>query len=413
MEQYAVWEGFMADLEKKVATIRKKCAKYGCEFHFAKVGEEIREVEDHTRIDPTTGKPLMVKCKFIICEAEGTAQVNGWEFVAAVEHTEKGNIFHKAMTDVAIPMRYRTSDTYCEHCKTRRERKGTCLVMNTETGEFKQVGDNCLKDFTHGMSASWAAYMASLKTIFKEIEEKPVSGWGWRERYYDTREFLQYTAETIRLFGFAKSDSSTSTRGRVQDFFDVDHGNTFYWLPDEVRRVRNLMESVGFNPDSTEAKQMVEDALTWLDGQEANNDYLHNLKVAVSLDDTTSSNFGLLVSLFPTWDRELETEAQRKADAEAGKTSKHVGKVGDRLTIEIESIKCLTSWESCYDGYHTTTTYLWKIVGKDGNVYTWKTSHWLNEDKAPAEIKGTVKEHKTFRDVKQTDITRCKVTKGG
>ena len=58
MEQYAVWEGFMGDLEKKVATIQKKCNKFGCEFHFAKVGEEIREVEDSTRIDPTTGKPL-------------------------------------------------------------------------------------------------------------------------------------------------------------------------------------------------------------------------------------------------------------------------------------------------------------------------------------------------------------------
>ena len=89
---------------------------------------------------------------------------------------------------------------------------------------------------------------------------------------------------------------------------------------------------------------MVEDALTWLDGQEASNDYLHNLEVAVSLADITSSNFGILVSLFPTWDRELEKEAQRKADAEAGKASEYVGKVGDRLTIEIEAIKCLTSW---------------------------------------------------------------------
>ena len=30
-------------------------------------------------------------------------------------------------------------------------------------------------------------------------------------------------------------------------------------------------------------EKMVEDALTWLDEQEASNDYLHNLKVAASL----------------------------------------------------------------------------------------------------------------------------------
>lgn len=413
MERYAVWEGYMADLEKKVATIQKKCNKYGCEFHFAKVGEEIREVEDTTKDDYKAlfGHYPVVNCKFIICEAEGTAQVNGWQFVADIEHTEKGNIFHKALTDVEIPVRYRTSDTYCEHCNTKRIRKGTYLVMNTETGEFKQVGHNCLMDYTHGMSASWAAYMASLRAIFEEVEEKPVGGWGWHERYYHTEEFLHYTAETIRRFGYTKSNNGTDTKSRVQDFFDVDHGNTLYWTQENIDKVRDLMQSVGFDAESAEAKQMTDDALTWLENQEATNDYLHNLKVVTALDYTTSNRFGLLVSLFPTWNRELEAEAKRKAEAEAGKASEHVGKIGDRLTVAVESVKCLTSWESCYDGYHTTTTYIWKIVGKDGNVYTWKTSHWFDEDRAPAEIKGTVKEHKIFREVKQTELTRCKVTK--
>lgn len=101
MERYSIWEGFMNDLEKKVAKIQRKCSKFGCDFHFAKVGEEIREVEDFTRKDPETGKaPMKIKCKFIVVEAEGTAVINNWKFVASVEHTENGNIFSKAMTDV-------------------------------------------------------------------------------------------------------------------------------------------------------------------------------------------------------------------------------------------------------------------------------------------------------------------------
>jgi hypothetical protein len=411
MERYSVWEGFMGDLRKKVASIQKKCNKFGCEFHFAEVGEEIREVPDYTRKNPLTGKePLMVACKFIICEAEGKAVVNGWEFVASVEHTEKGNIFHKAPTAIQIPERYRTSDTYCEHCNSHRHRKGTFLVVNTETGEFKQVGNNCLMDFTHGMSASYAAYMASLKTIFQEAEEKPVGGcWGWGHRYYETEEFLRYTAETIKHFGFSKSNDSTSTKSRVMDFFNVAHGNTRYWEQKEIDRVRDLMDQVGFNPESDEAKEMVEKALTWISNQEATNDYMHNLKVVTSLDYTDEGKFGLLVSLFPTWDRELEKEAQRKAEAERGAASEFVGKIGDRVTVEIEAVKCITSWESCYNGYSTTTTYVWKIVGKDGNVYTWKTSTYMSEDNPPVSLKGTVKEHKIYREVKQTELTRCKV----
>jgi len=411
MKKYSIWEGFMNDLEKKVATIQRKCNKFGCEFHFAKVGEEIKAVPDFTRKDPITGKPILVNCKFIICEAEGTAVVNGWEFVATVEHTEKGNIFGKALTDVEIPERYRTSDTYCEHCNSHRHRKSTFIVMNTETGEFKQVGNNCLRDFTSGMSASFAAYMASLKTIFEEVEEQPIGGsWGWYQRYYETEEFLRFTAETIRHFGFSKSKESASTKSRVSDFFNVTHGNTRYWDRDEIDKVRNLMAEVGFNPESDEAKKMVEDALTWLSNQEATNDYMHNLKVVTSLDFVDQGRFGLLVSLFPTWDRELEAEARRKAEAEAGAASEFVGKIGDRITVEIASIKCLTSWESCYNGYSTTITYVWKIIGKDDNVYTWKTSKWLNEDKPPVSLKGTVKEHKIFREVKQTELTRCKVS---
>ena len=410
MERYAIYEGFMGDLEKKVASIQKKCNKFGCDFHFAEVGEEIREVEDTLHIDPETGKNRKVNLRFVICEAEGTARVNGWEFVASVEHTEKGNIFSKALTDVEIPERYRNSLPYCEHCNSDRARKGTFIVRNAETGEFKQVGHNCLNDFTHGMSASFAAYMASLKEIFKEAEEKPAGlGIGIGSRYYKTEEILRYTAETIRHFGYSKTDDSTSTRSRMSEFYAYDHGETFFWDRKDLLRVFNLVERVGFNPDSVEAKKMVADAMTWLNGREAKNDYMHNLKTAVSLQYAKHHHFGLLVSLFPTYNRELELEAKRKAEAAAGASSEFVGNVGDKLTVDVESIKCVTSWESCYDGYHETTTYIWKIVGKDGNIYTWKTSKWMDEDTPPTTIKGTVKEHKVFRDVKQTELTRCRV----
>lgn len=411
MEKYLVWEGFMDDLLKKVNTIKNKCKKYGCDFHFEQVGEEIREVEDHTTINPITKKPVMRPCKFIAVEVEGTAIVNGWQFVASVEHTEKGNIFSKALTDVEIPVRYRQCAPYCEHCKTDRARKNTCIVMNTETGEFKQVGSSCLCDFTHGMSATFAAYLASLKTIFKDIEDEPIgfSGMGWGQKYFDTEEVLRYTAETIRHFGYSKTENiGESTKDRMLDIFHVCHGDTEYMLKEEVKRIRNMIEETGFNPDSEEAVKMVKDALDWLDKQEGLNDYMHNLKVVTALDYTTYNRFGLLVSLFPTYNRELEAEAKRRAEAEQGKQSEYVGNEGERVTVEIEAVKCLTSWDSCYDGYHLTTTYVWKIVGKDGNIYTWKTSNWMNEEKPPVSMKGTVKAHKEFRGVKQTELTRCK-----
>ena len=416
MEQYAIYEGHMADLMKKITKIQNKCRKYGCEFHFAEVGEEFREVEDPTTINPNTGKPVTRTCRFVLVEAEGTAKINDWQFIASVEHTEKGNIFSKAMTDVEIPERYRTGNPICEHCNSNRTRTYTFIVMNTVTGEFKMVGKSCLMDFTHGLSATTAAWFTSLKTIFKEAEEEHISFGGYGERYHDTVEVLSYAAETIRKFGYVKSYndnySQTSTKVRTMDFLMVDKGMT-YWMPkDEIDRIRRDMEKVNFNPESPEVKETVTAALAWIREQEATNDYMHNLKTVCELKYNPWNRIGILISLFPTFNRDLEiqakkTEAEAKAKKEA-QSSNHIGSVGDRIQVNVQSVKCLTSWENTF-GYYPTTTYMYKITDQDGNVFTWKTSTVIDEDNLPQTVVGTVKEHTEFRGVKQTVLTRCKM----
>lgn len=402
MERYSIYEGYMEDLMKKVNRIRNKCMKYGCNFHFAEVGEEFKEVKD---LDGN-----IHVCRFILVEAEGTAIVNDWQFIASVEHTEKGNIFSKALTEVEIPERYRTSDSICEHCNSKRTRSETFIVMNTVTGEFKQVGKSCLMDFTHGLSASIAAWFSSIKKIFEEVEEVPVSC-GHSERYYKTVELLTYAAETIRKFGYVKSEDHNSTKERTMNFLMLDKGMT-RWMPESVlNQTKQDMKKVDFNANSDEAKEMVNTALAWIADQESSNDYMHNLKTVCSLNYNPWNRIGVLVSLFPTYNRELEIQA-RKAEAEGkekkeAQTSNHIGSVGDRIQIDVQSVKCLTSWENNF-GYYPTVTYLYKIVDQNGNVFTWKTSNVLNEDEPPVTIKGTVKEHGEYRGVKQTVLTRCK-----
>lgn len=62
----------------------------------------------------------------------------------------------------------------------------------------------------------------------------------------------------------------------------------------------------------------------------------------------------------------------------------------------------MTSWETDFG-----TTRIYKIVDKDGNIFTWKTGNTIDED---AEIiVGTVKAHNEYKGVKQTEITRCKI----
>lgn len=144
---YPIFEGNMPRLEKKLNRIKNKCKKYGCEFSYKVVGEEYRKHEG-------------MAIRFVLVEAEGTAVINGWEFVAEVEHTENGNIIRG--TGIEVPERYYHCEPICEHCKTNRRRKYVYIVRNTQTGEFKMVGKSCLNDYTHGMNAEFAAAYLSL-----------------------------------------------------------------------------------------------------------------------------------------------------------------------------------------------------------------------------------------------------------
>lgn len=407
MERYSIYEGRMEDLMKKITRIQNKCKKFGCGFHFEQVGEELKEVKcpDGT----------VQKFRFILVEAEGTAKVNDWEFVASVEHTSKGNIFSKAMTDVEIPERYRCSDPYCEHCNVHRSRKDTFIIKNMVTGDFKQVGKSCLMDFTHGMSAEAASLYASMHDVFEEAVEAPVSFGGWHVCFFDTKDILLYAAETIRHFGYAKTVDAwgnwnpDSTKDKMTRFFEVGTGRTRFMHKDLIREIQDEMDKVGFNADSAEAHKAVDDALAWIEGQEASNDYMHNLKVVTSLEAVDYSKFGLLVSLFPTYNRELAwkaEQAEKEAKRKAERKSQWMGEVGQRITIDVESVACVTSWTNCFDGYNTSVTYLYKIVDTKGNVYMWKTAKDLDN---VSKLIGTVKEYDEFRGVKQTVLTRCKV----
>lgn len=388
--RYAIYEGNMERLEKKMARIQNKCRKYGCDFRYEEVGEEFRELTDDNGCTYTA--------RFVIIEAEGVAVVNGWRFIAKVEHTEKGNLINRAC-DIEVPERYYTGLPVCEHCNSKRLRKDTYIVMDEETGEFKQVGKSCLKDFTHGMSAEVAAqYVAAFDDLIEG--EAPYEGCKIR-CYIETEEWLRYVSETIRHFGYVKynDDGEDSTRMRAGKYYWMDHGGDFG--EKERERYRAEMDVCGFNPESDEAKSETAAAMEWLVTQDESNNYMHNLKTACALTYIESRHLGITASLFPAYNRELAREDERRRREKAAKSSEWFGEVGQRIEVEVAEMSCLTGWETQW-GY----TKIYKIVDAAGHVFTWKTSNWVED--GVKTIKGTIKAHNEYKGMKQTELTRCK-----
>lgn len=85
--------------------------------------------------------------------------------------------------------------------------------------------------------------------------------------------------------------------------------------------------------------------------------------------------------------------------------SDFVGEVGERLELWLTVKK--THQTEGYYGYSTIHI----MEDEDENTFVWITSSKSMEEGAYVHLRGTVKEHKTFRNQAQTVLTRCTLVK--
>ena len=83
-------------------------------------------------------------------------------------------------------------------------------------------------------------------------------------------------------------------------------------------------------------------------------------------------------------------------------SSEYVGEIGERLEITVTVTKALT-----LDGYYGQSI-MHIMEDGDENVYIWTTSSKSIPEGKVVTLRGTVKDHREYRGVKQTILTRCK-----
>lgn len=383
------------ELRKAATRIQKKANKYGCKVVFEEVDEFFKTETDEDGNEITR--------KYIVVEAEGEAKAEGWVFAGTIEHTGFGNILRSVSDEHKIPERYRDAEPYCEHCNTKRARKDTYVVFNEETGEFKQLGKSCLKEYTNGLSLNMVAMVLQW---LKEVEEYCSYSGTSHKVYFEVKEVSKYFVETMRKLGWANSSAEeSSTKNMALSFYDLDRGCR--WLnKEEKERFSNLKNKIEFNADNTE-DEYIEAALDWAkawDGHEYN-DYRDNLKVIANMGYCEYKHLGYLASLFMAYDRDMEREVKRMERNKSRAQSEFIGEVKDKVSCSVKEFKCLTSWETQWG-----VTFLYEFITKEGNILIWKTGKWIDDEAEITVIKGTVKAHNEFKGIKQTELTRCKVS---
>ena len=120
-------------------------------------------------------------------------------------------------------------------------------------------------------------------------------------------------------------------------------------------------------------------------------------------------------------ERKAKEESEKaRLEAERKANSTYYGNVGDKVELTVKYDHSAWWEQPSYVGYGTETIYLHCFRTEQDQLLVWKTStnhmgYWEGEEWIEFEegkeihLKGTIKEHKEYKDEKQTVLTRCKV----
>lgn len=372
-------------LAVKLEKMNKRAVKLGAELIVSHIGA-------YTPATFTLEGRLLSAATYDISVSGLTPKLAGWRFVGSVEHTEFGNVL-RGLPGETMPEEYRHAEKFCDHCKTKRDRKDTYLVRSDE-GQVKQIGRTCVRDFTGGASpeyfAKLAEWMRDIERLCDPDAEAEDYRTGRREPGVEVNEFFQFCAQEILTRGYSKGMGRAMFSDIIQATFDKD------------ARLREVVVTPS-------AYELAEKAITWaLNVMPLESAFSRNMETLLkkSLDQRVVAmrDSGILAYAIEAYRLDVINPKVR-AVAPPQAVSEFKGEIGARITWEK-----LTVMKSIY--LRDFEYYIILFKDSRGNVFKWSTSQGLLEG-SDYEVTGRIKAFDEYKGVKQTVLTRCKVEEIG
>ena len=341
---------------------------------------------------------------------------NNWAFGGSVEPSgvEGKNFVNVNLSGkdlgFIVPSKYFTANSCtCDYCKTNRKRNKTYLVVNRETGEWKQLGKECLKLFVTGIDVD---AIATFESFIKEAEDAANPGneffYNRRFKFVKVADALALACAVYRERGYLATRDSVgnpndfSNKNIVQRKLAQKYGfdNDFLNITNSVR---SEIDEIDLKIDSAIARENVEVAVEMV-SRFPDDAYYNNLKVIVANEYIPLNKLGLLVSIPKAIDRYEEEKKRQEEKERLATESNYIGSVGDKIEIEFVSGREVACCETQFGLLH-----IYEFKDASGNVIVWKSSSG-KEIPESGKISGTVKAHEEYNGVKQTVILRAKIT---
>lgn len=303
-----------------------------------------------------------------------------------------------------VPTRYFSSNPCtCDYCKTNRKRNKTYLVVNRETGEWKQLGKECLKLFVTGIDID---AIATFESFIKEAEDAAKPG---DEFFYNKGFKFVKVADALALaYAVYRERGYLATRDSVGNPNDLCNKNIVQ---------RKLTQQYGCNSDFlniTNSTRGEIDAMTFKadinvgdvisDVEQLPDDpYYNNLKVIVANEYVPLNKLGLLVSIPKAIDRYEEEKRRQEEKEKLASESNYLGSVGEKISVNFVSGREVACCETQFGLLH-----IYEFKDANGNMVIWKTSSGKDIPESGT-VTGTVKAHEEYNGIKQTIILRAKI----
>lgn len=328
-------------------------------------------------------------------------RINGWQFAATLDTSMHGGTIVRVnpSSTVSVPQHYYTTDTHCDHCNTVRRRNDVYVVYNPETQEYKQIGSSCLADFLgHQDAEQIAAYYDGFESIIEETQEQDCHE--GNERYYAVDRYLAHVVAVIGKFGYVNAKTAeeqckpSTKKAALNNYIEQQQNRVSTYITVTEEHQRRAEVALAWAKEYYISMPTIQQS-----------DYDHTMSVILQESYVTERQLGYVASLIPGYDRFVEKDIARNNNA----ASEFIGTIGDTITVRATVARVLE-----FDGFYGMT-YV-HIFNAAGNILVWKTNkRAANVDaqvKREITLKGTIKNHKLYNDVKQTELTRCTIGEG-
>jgi len=387
-------------LKKKINTINNRADKLNCPRVVLELSNPQSVVApEYRKYIKSHGADQLPHIVIVDVTITGDGpQLAGWKFLGTLDHhTIPGKVAVRAVPGEEIPSRFFVSSGVCDHCGKLRSRKET-FVVEHDTGNHKQIGRQCIKDFLGSDPRQMVSYMTSLFRLVDEIKDDRNFGslYGG-DLGFSSDTILQVSAAIIDVKGWVSKSSAnenlSSTASDVHYYLShpTDHRERSHW---------NEWKSQ-FDVDNDKHTTEINKARVWLNEQQSTNSYIHNLKALQDLDVVPHKMQDYWVSLISAYRRTLNSATPTNKTV---KLNEYVGNKKERLNFTLTVVN-----KRVIEGYYGNTT-IFNMLDTKGRTIVWFASGSSDMHKGCTyETKATIKTHSEYNEWKQTIVTRLSV----